>query len=67
MSDDFNAWDSWFVDKPVFKQLSSSRVMLSGKCRWCFGNGRVYVRGDYEPCKSCNSITGFKTIILNTK
>ena len=61
MSDKFSAYDILFVGKPIITELSG-RVMLSGKCRWCFGNGRVYSRGEYEQCKTCMS--GYRTIIV---
>ena len=64
---DFSAWDYYFFGKPSITELSGNRVMLTGKCRWCFGNGRVYVRGDYERCNSCDSICGQLRIIVNNK
>ena len=65
MSDKLNKWNTWFSDQPVMKELTEDRVMLSGKCRSCFGTGRVYIRGDYERCNSCNSNFGYLTIIVN--
>lgn len=63
--DRFSAYDTLFVGKPAIKTLFCNMLMLSGKCRSCFGNGRVYVRGDYERCNSCNSFSGYLTIIIN--
>ena len=65
MSDKFSAYDILFVGKPMIKELSGNRVLLSGKCRWCFGNGRVYNDGEYEQCKTCMSINGYINIITN--
>ena len=64
MSDKFSAWDILFVGKPMITELSGNRVMLFGKCRWCFGNGRVYIQGEYQQCTTCMSINGYRSIIL---
>lgn len=64
MSDKFSAWDILFVGKPMITELSGNRVLLSGKCRWCFGNGRVYSCGEYEQCTICMSFNGYRSIIL---
>lgn len=62
MSDKFSAWNTLFLGKPIIKELSGNRVLLSGKCRWCFGNGRTYIFEDYEPCTECKN--GFRSIML---
>jgi hypothetical protein len=65
MSDKY--WNTWFSEQPDRKELSENRVMLSGKCKCCFGAGRVYIRGDYERCNNCNSNFGQLTIIIKNK
>jgi len=62
------SWRTYFLDNPNIVELSDNRIMLTGKCRWCFGTGRVYSRGDYESCRTCNSgISGYLTFIVSPK
>ena len=60
------SWRIYFINEPNIIVMSDNRFMLSGKCRECFGNGRIYVRGDYEKCRTCNgSVSGNLTFIVS--
>jgi hypothetical protein len=54
----------FIVGEPSIRELSGNRILVSGKCSNCFGRGRVYIRGDYESCYSCNSNFGIRSFIV---
>lgn len=38
-----------------------TKLILSSKCKMCFGNGIKYIKGDFYTCKRCRG--GGKEII----
>ena len=61
MSDKIN---ELFSGKPTITKLCSNRVILSGKCKLCFGDGIQYSQGDFYTCKRCRG-GGKLEIVIN--